>query len=410
MKRRMHITLGGFGRASARGVSLIEALLALVVMSLGMLAVVGVQATLRSNSDLSRQRAEAVRLAQQDVETWRTFTSVNAVNGQVDYTDIVAAGPEDVSPAGANAVYLRTRTVPNDPPGGSPPFRTLAVTVQWTDRTGAAGPEQQVQLFTTVARIAPAIAASLPVPGNGAPARLPFGQDARLPHGTVNNGDGTSTFTPPQPTGGDVTSLVFNSTTGQIIKICVKTGDAIAPICTADKAQLVTGYVRMALPATYPNPLTVSEAQALDPASTVTDLNTFLNGRTLDLSVDYTSSSSTATRRTGPCFSDAFLANTSTAIEYFCVVRLYADADAADPSWTGALQFGPTPGVISNSAAANLTSASLLRVCRYKPASASYTEIKAPLSNQNFMLIAAGNGATANACPAAATAAHQPAP
>ncbi len=391
----------------SRGVSLIEALLALVVMSLGMLAVVGVQATLRGNSDLSRQRAEAVRLAQQDVETWRTFTSVNTVAGQVDYNDIVNAGPDDVSPAGANAVYLRTRTVPADPPNGSPPFRTLAVSVQWTDRAGNSGPEQRVDLFTAVARIAPAISASLSVPPNGAPARLPLGQNARLPRGAVPNSDGTSTFTPPQPAGPDVTTLIFDSLSGQMTKICVTTGGVTT--CTVDKAQLVAGYIRMALPPTYPSPLSISNAQSLDPTSTAGELSSFLGGRSLELNIEYTSTSS-ATARVGNCFSDPLLANTSTAIEFFCVVRLYADALTPDPKWSGALKFGPTPGVISDSDAANLTSASLLRVCRYKPALASYGDIVSLLSNQNFLLIAAGSGTTANACPAAATAAHQPPP
>ena len=122
MKRGQHRN-GDHQRAqSARGVSLIEALLALVVMSLGMLAVVGVQATLRSNGDLSRQRAEAVRLAQEGTETWRTFTSVTAVAGQVDYADI-ASDPvpvELVTPL-ANATYMRTRTVAPD--GATPAAR-----------------------------------------------------------------------------------------------------------------------------------------------------------------------------------------------------------------------------------------------------------------------------------------------
>jgi len=44
------------------GLSVEEA--ALAIMALGMVAIMGVQVTLRSNGDLSRQRAEAVRIAQ----------------------------------------------------------------------------------------------------------------------------------------------------------------------------------------------------------------------------------------------------------------------------------------------------------------------------------------------------------
>lgn len=403
-------------QAQTRGVSLIEALLALVVMSLGMLAVVGVQATLRSNGDLSRQRAEAVRLAQEDIENWRTFTSVTAVVNQVDFTDIITAGPEDVSPAGANAIYLRTRTVPADPPNLSPPLRTMSVAVQWTDRAGVA---QRVQLFTAVARIAPAISASLSVPANGGPARLPLGRHVAIPRGAVSQTDGTSTFTPPQPQGADPVLLVFDSLTGLITKVCTTTNAVIT--CTTDKAQLVTGFVRAAIPPAYPNPLVIGDAAALDPQSTAGQLYDFLNGRSLELSVKYTSSSDPTTARTTSCFSDPLLANISTAIEYFCVVRLYA-VDVQTPTWTGALEFGPTPAVVTDTAALNLVSDKLLRACRYKPAPASYTAVTGPLGNQNFLLIAAGKPAVpanppaaavpsvANSCPAAATAPHQPPP
>src|SRR3990167_8768909 len=59
-----------------RGVSLVEALIALAVMAFGMLAVVGVQSTMRLNSDLSKQRTEATRIASEEIERLRSFTSV----------------------------------------------------------------------------------------------------------------------------------------------------------------------------------------------------------------------------------------------------------------------------------------------------------------------------------------------
>ena len=387
---------GNRSQKSARGVSLIEALLALVVMSLGMLAVVGVQATLRSNGDLSRQRAEAVRLAQEGIESWRTFTSVTAVAGQVDYTDVVSDGPDDVTPPAANAVYLRTRTVLAAGPNGSPPMKTLSVTVQWTDRAGAA---QQVQLFTAVARIAPALAASLSVPPNGSPARQPLGRHRDIPRGAVPGVGDSSSFTPPQPAG-PVTSLVFNNLSGLITSICVD------GLCTDGKAQLVTGYLRAAIGPDHPNPLAITDAVALNPQSTAAQLGAFLAGRNLEMSVDYTSSSDPATRRAGTCFIDPLVGNVGTAIEYFCVVRLYADANNLSPSWTGSIQFGPNPGLITDDDAA--VSASLLRACRYKPAKDINANIKTPLSLQNFLLMAAGDGVAKSLCPGAVTAAHHP--
>jgi Tfp pilus assembly protein PilV len=60
-------------RRLVRGVSLVEALVSLAVMSFGMLGVVGVQATLRYNAEVSKQRSEAVRIGQEEMESLRSF-------------------------------------------------------------------------------------------------------------------------------------------------------------------------------------------------------------------------------------------------------------------------------------------------------------------------------------------------
>jgi hypothetical protein len=386
----------------ARGVSLVEALLALVVMALGMLAVAGVQANLRANADLSRQRAEAVRLAQESLESWRSFSSLTAVAGDVDYSDLVSDGPTDVSPAGANAIYLRTRTVPADPAGGSPPLRTLSVSVQWRDRTrGAADQAEQVELHTTVARVAPELAASLSVPPNGAPARQPLGRHSAIPQGAISQPDGTSIFTPPQAAG-PVTRLIFNNLTGLITSICI---DAI---CTAGKAQLLTGYLRMALG--VGDPALLAANQVLDPPTTANALDNFLTvplGRALELKVSYTSSAD-GVARNPDCFVDALPGNAETAVAYYCVIKLYDDVNTPNPTWTGSLQFGPSPGVVADAVAE--TSATVLRVCRYYDlaGNGSFLHVDQPLSNRNLLLIQAGSGAVAYTCPAVRTAAQQP--
>ena len=68
------------GRA-ARGVSLVEALVALAVMAFGMLAVAGIQGMLRLNSDVAKQRSEAVRIAQEQIEQLRAFAVRSADTG-----------------------------------------------------------------------------------------------------------------------------------------------------------------------------------------------------------------------------------------------------------------------------------------------------------------------------------------
>ena len=363
-------------RSQSRGVSLIEALLALVVMSLGMLAVVGVQATLRSNGDLSRQRAEAVRLAQEGIETWRTFTSLTAVAGQVDYTDIISDGPDDVSPPLANAVYLRTRIVSADALNGSPPLKTLAVTVQWTDRTGA---PQQVQLFTTVARIAPAIAASLSVPPNGAPARQPLGRNKAIPRGAVPGVGDTSSFAPPATAGLPATTLIFNNLNG-LITCIVQAGD---PNCVPDYVgQLITGYIHVPL------------------------------NKVFTVRVDYNSegTAGNAEPAAGParaakwnrseqCFvADPVAIGAVLVAEYFCVVQL-DKTQLKLQSWNGKLVFGPAATFAPDLRARD---AALLRACRYVPVVAEYSDINRPLVLQNYKLMPADGD-----CPAG-TELHQP--
>ena len=109
--------LPAFRRPSVprRGVSLVEALVAMAVMSIGMLAVVGVQGTMRLNSDLARQRTEATRIASEEIERVRSFTSLGVVAGTpgVSYDEIVSRDVAGYQLPGdtANTSYQVQRTV-----------------------------------------------------------------------------------------------------------------------------------------------------------------------------------------------------------------------------------------------------------------------------------------------------------
>ena len=178
-------------RLRQRGVSLVEALVAMGVMAFGMLAVVGLQVTLRTNGDVSKQRAEAVRIAQQSIEDWRAFVAIEATPGVVDYEDLVSDGPTNI--AGINATYARTRTF-TVWPGGSPPMKTLAVAITWDDRNGQ---PQTVQLNSVIAGIAPDLAGSLAVPANGVAGRSRQGRNKTIPTLAKDLGNGTSAIKPP---------------------------------------------------------------------------------------------------------------------------------------------------------------------------------------------------------------------
>ena len=371
-----------------RGVSLIEALVAMGVMAFGMLAVVGLQVTLRTNGDLSKQRAEAVRIAQQSIEDWRAFSTVEVTAGVLDYQDLVSEGATNI--AGINATYARTRTSTAWPaawPGESSPMQTLSVVVSWDDRNGQ---QQTVQLNTTIAGVSPELAGSLAVPTSGVGGRQPLGRNRSIPAMAKNLGS-VSGFMPPQAAGGGVT-WVFNNVSGLITGVCNLPGRTTATLVEADVAacsantlaQLLRGYVRFASVAAAPD-----AAQAQTPT-----------GLPLDLDINLALSNAGAHPAPPVCFDDAsavFLAAVpGSAVSYYCAVF-----SKANGLWSGRSRIAASGWTIGM-AAGNY------KVCRYTPLAADnpvgarnvyhpmdYTETGsaafASLSNQNFLVISASH-------------------
>lgn len=137
--------------ARQRGVSLLEALLAFLTLSLGMLALSRLQTDLRASADAARERSEAVRLAQVDVEGLRSFTGSAGWNAIADAT-------VDVTPAGASTVYTLERVVRTH---SDPALKAVQVTLYWNDRQGTA---QQWRLSTLIASDDPALSGALTLP------------------------------------------------------------------------------------------------------------------------------------------------------------------------------------------------------------------------------------------------------
>jgi type II secretory pathway pseudopilin PulG len=127
-----------------QGVSLVEALVALAVMSIGMLALVGVQTTMRLNSDLAKQRTEATRIASEEIETLRSFARMGANDPGLGnaYDTIATRTVENYTPPDniGNTSYRVVRTVtdlagsngPNMTPGTNQ--KVVTVRVEWMDR------------------------------------------------------------------------------------------------------------------------------------------------------------------------------------------------------------------------------------------------------------------------------------
>lgn len=135
-----------------RGLSTIDALVAAAVLGLGMLGLARLHGDLRSSAEAARERSEAVRLAQQDLEELRAFTTVSA---WASYAD---AEPTDVTPPGATTRYLRERSVRALDDVG---VKAVRVTLRWSDRRGGA---QSLVLQTLIAGSDPALAGALALP------------------------------------------------------------------------------------------------------------------------------------------------------------------------------------------------------------------------------------------------------
>lgn len=165
-------------RSKARGFSLIEVMIAVVVLSFGLLALAALQGSLFRAGAESKARANATAVAQQVVENAKTFAFLTP---PVDYTgntyqslDTAALGTHEV--AGVTYTVRRdVRRFLSDGTGGfclqascpasvnvgysgaRPEFKELIVSVSWDGVNGA----KSVQLTDSVSSISPADAAQV---------------------------------------------------------------------------------------------------------------------------------------------------------------------------------------------------------------------------------------------------------
>lgn len=381
----------------ARGVSLIEALVAFAVLAFGMLGVAGMQATLRYNGDIAKQRSEAVRIAQESLEDLRSFSVLAPTPGHAQSYAAIASAPQAVVPGyTTNTEYHRSGTVGESAPlNTQPATKTLVADVQWTDRSGTL---QTVRLASMVAGVAPELAATLVAPGSGLPTRNPLGRHRGIPPQARDFGNGSSGFVPPQAVGGTV-GWLFDNVTG-LFKLCTTFVQNNAALQLADlfcnNAQnymLVSGYVRYATQAVQPQAADVDDAAALGP-------DFALPG------IAVVQTAPAAFAGTYGCY--LALGNAATFRDYYCGVPILVEVNGVpvQPKWSGSIQFGAPLALAVNAADA---AANRYRVCRYF-AAANYANVTTALQNQNFVIIKAGDGANAFSCPAGVTWTHQPPP
>jgi len=384
-------------RPLQRGTTLVEALVAMLVLAFGIAAVARLHTQLRLHGDVARQRAEAVRLAQEDIESMRAFAVAGASAGARAWADIAsAARTVDASDGLAvNTSYRVTRAIAPDAAGSA---THATVSVAWADRSGEA---RSVQLDAIVAGQDPMHAAALTIAPTGRPVRGSLGRSARIPLAARNLGDGRSAYKP-SASAGDV--LLFDNVTGRVLGRCTGVAAAAAALaasdlggCDARAGELLSGVIRFALGAspdpahardapldlsmaialgggTYPaTPACVSEARKtvrIVDAAGMRDVAVPLGAMPADLGVAGWADSG-----------DRYVA-------YACVV--YPRIDGA---WSGRADIVPSGWTIGSTASDR-------RVCRYaadRDASgaidandehpASYVDVRTPLSDQNYLVV-----------------------
>ena len=399
-------------RRSQVGFTLIEALVSLVVMGFGILAMAGMQAGLSRNADDAKQRTEAIRLAQEKIEFFRSFTGIDSTvvgQGAISATALnwnaLAGSADSIT---TNAVYTRTWRI-----GGSASdsLRGLTVNVAWTDRTGAA---QAVSLSSVLSKSNPADSGFLgfPLPLN-TNLKRPKGRNLDIPIPAIDLGNGSSAVK--FGTAGQY--VVFGNTSGNVVKLCTPTLNGtpddpqiIAALTSTDAGTsnciVITGYIVAGYVGRYMgnvNSLKVSN----------TDWSAIESG----LGIDYSGINLNAAGVTAiTCqFENATNQTTGATIAgykyYLCIVPLAAPSANAPYNWSGTVR-------IAGPAAWN-ASANKYYVCRYQYTATTsltdvnqrnvqpYVAVDKSIDQQNYVIVTTDNNTTATTptCPSDMTVA-----
>lgn len=135
--------------ATAKGFTLLEVLVALVILAIGLLGLNMYQGHLVKSNALAKQRSEATMLAEQKIDQFRSYTLMSG------YTAI-AAGSDSIT--GTNAQYDRSWTVATcaNPVSASTRCKAVVVNVGWTAIGGASNAPESISLNTDIVANNPA--------------------------------------------------------------------------------------------------------------------------------------------------------------------------------------------------------------------------------------------------------------
>lgn len=132
----------GSRRLADRGVALVEALVALLILGLSALSLSGVQSLLWLNGETARQREHALLVATQQLEAVRA-------QARTVYDQVGSLPQAGAKTDATGTTYALTQRVTA---GEHLPYKTVSVVVRWSDRSGR---PQDVVLGTVVSRPTP---------------------------------------------------------------------------------------------------------------------------------------------------------------------------------------------------------------------------------------------------------------
>jgi Tfp pilus assembly protein PilV len=406
-----------------RGAALLESLLAFVFLAVGTIAAGQLQGSLRLHADVARQRSEAVRLGERELEGLRAYSSIGAASGSHAYATIVDADTVIDASSGyaSNTSYRIVRRIDDTALTGA---KAASISVEWLDRTGAS---QHIVLDSVIAGNDPAYSGALAL-GRSHAFDGAFGRSALVPGAARSLGHGQSAWKP-SPSGS--VALVFDDAGGRIVSRCsgvtAATRDLAAgdlTTCEAGAWLLLSGIVRFsdamppaaasasAVPPAFAMALTLADSSGEAPAQCSVDaMKTVRYVAAGSLHIDAVpidAAPASAGLSTWDDTGDRFAA-------YRCIVT-----PRADGRWSGRTTLLPVDWTIGNGAADR-------RVCRFASDRdgsgaidaniehpADYHDVAAGLTEQNFLVVR-GN----QACPTAsgdvgtlaaslATVQHQP--
>lgn len=198
------------------GVTLIDALLAFLVLAAGVLSVAKLQLHLQSHADLSRQRSEAMRIAQDDIESLRTFAALPAdaaASGTASYERIETAtsSVDRLNGAALNTVFQLTRQIDDS---SASRLKSATVSVAWSARNGGL---QQAVLNSAIAGENPALSGALTVAASVLASGGGYARSPRIPVSAKHLGDGRSVL---KPGVAGTVAYVFDPLSAQVTQRC----------------------------------------------------------------------------------------------------------------------------------------------------------------------------------------------